>query len=205
MNTTFEFWYDFSSPFTYLAATQVEKVAARTGATLVWRPMLLGAVFKELGVTDVPITKMSPARQRYHSKDLYDWAGYWEVPFRFTPYFPLRTVTALRLALVAEDKHVPLAHALFKAAWVDGQDLGKPDVLASIVSAQGLDAERLLARTQDEAVKTQLKDNTSAALAAGVFGAPSFVVKQAQGDLLFWGQDRLMLVERALQSRPSNA
>lgn len=199
-----DFWYDFSSPWTYLGATQVEAVADRAGAELRWRPMLLGAVFKEVGAPNVPILAMPEAKRRYIARDLDYWASLWNVPFRFTSRFPMRTVTALRLALAAGDAIVPLSHALFRALWVDDRDINDDATLRAILREQGLD-EALLERTQDPAIKQQLHDNTAEAVAAGVFGAPTFIVHQPKGPLLFWGQDRLQLVERALGGwRPSH-
>ena len=196
---TVQFWYDFSSPWTYLAATQIEAVAARANAEVAWRPMLLGAVFKQVGTPDVPLMAMSEAKRRYIARDLHAWAAHWGVPLRFASRFPMRTVTALRLALLAGDRLVPLSHALFRALWVDDRDLNDPATLSEILAAQGFDAADMLARTQEPAVKQQLVDNTAEAVAAGVFGAPTFIVEHPAGNMLFWGQDRLELVEKALR------
>ena len=86
---TLEFWYDFSSPWTYLASTQVERVAAEAGATLVWKPMLLGAVFRQLGTPNVPLLAMAESRRRYIAADIHYWASLWQVPFRFASRFPM--------------------------------------------------------------------------------------------------------------------
>jgi 2-hydroxychromene-2-carboxylate isomerase len=205
---TLHFFFDFSSPFTYLASTQVEAVAARTGAQLRWRPMLLGAVFREIGTANVPLLAMSEAKRRYLARDLHDWAAHWGVPFRFTTRFPMKTVKPLRLALLAGERTVPLCHAMFRALWVDDRDLDDDATLAALLREQGLDADNLLERSREPAVKQALVDCTSEALAHGVFGAPTFIVadgaEPAASDLLFWGQDRLGLVERALSGwRPT--
>lgn len=200
-----ELWYDFSSPFAYLGATQIEAVAARTGARLRWRPMLLGAVFKEIGTPNVPMLAVNANKQRYYSRELTYWASHWGVPFRFTSRFPMKTVTALRLALLAgDDKIAPLSHALYRALWVEDRDLNDPSTLIEILEANGLPAS-LLERTREPAVKQWLIDNTSEAIAAGVFGAPTCIVKDPEGDMLLWGQDRLGLVERVLNGwRPKS-
>ena len=198
MKPAVDFWYDFSSPWTYLASMQIEAVAARAGATLTWRPMLLGAVFKEVGTANVPLLAMSEAKRRYTARDLHDWAAYWKVPFRFATRFPMRTVTALRLALLAGDRIAPLSHALFRALWVDDRDLADDATLRELADAQGFDGAALLARTQEPAVKQQLADSTREAVARGVFGAPTFIVAHPRGEMLFWGQDRLELVAKAL-------
>lgn len=193
-----QFWYDFSSPFAYLGSTQVEALAARTGAALTWRPMLLGAVFQQIGTANVPLLAMSEAKRRYQARDLMYWASLWQVPFQFATRFPMKTVTALRLALLAGDRIGPLSHDLFRALWVDDGDLNDRDTLTAILARHGLAGDDLLARTQEPAIKQQLIDATAEAVERGIFGAPTFIVEQPEGPLLFWGQDRLALVERAL-------
>jgi 2-hydroxychromene-2-carboxylate isomerase len=201
---TIEFWYDFSSPFAYLGSTQIEQVAASAGANLVWRPMLLGAVFKTIGMANVPIEAMCEAKREYMYEDLDRWAAAWNVPFSFATRFPMKTVTALRLALLAGDKIGPLTGSLFRALWVDDGDLNDVDTLSSCLREHGFDADDMLARTGDPATKKMLIDNTTEAVERGVFGAPTSIVTDAERSSLFWGQDRLMLVERAAGGwRPS--
>lgn len=183
-----DFFFDFSSPFAYLASTQVDALAARCGAQLRWRPMLLGAVFRAVGQVDVPIAAMSPAKQRYLAKDLDRWAAWWGVPFRWTSHFPLRTVLPLR-AFLAHPAPLPFAHRVFRAAWAEDRDIADPAVLRDC----GAD-EAVLAAAP--AQKEALVASTQAALEAGVFGAPAFVVDERW---LFWGQDRLDQVEKALR------
>jgi 2-hydroxychromene-2-carboxylate isomerase len=201
-----EFWYDFSSPWTYLASTQVERVVERTGGSLIWRPMLLGAVFKQVGTPDVPALAMPEPKRNYYSRELGLWAEHWEVPFKFATRFPMRTVTALRLALLAGHRIAPLSHALFKALWVDDRDISDNAELAEILKREGLDAERMLEQTQQPEAKQKLIDATSEAVERGVFGAPTFIVKHPEGDVLLWGQDRLELVDKVLRGwRPKSA
>ncbi len=194
-----DFWYDFSSPFAYLGSTQIEALAARAGARLRWRPMLLGAVFKQLGTANVPMFAVSDNKRRWLARELDAWASYWQVPFRFTSRFPMKTVTPLRLALIAGDRIAELSHALFRALWVDDRDISDEAVLGEILGSLEMDAAAMLARAREPEVKQQLIDATAAAIDAGVFGAPTCVV-DPEGDapMLFWGQDRLALVERAL-------
>jgi 2-hydroxychromene-2-carboxylate isomerase len=195
--TEIHFFYDFSSPFSYLGSTQIEGVAARAGARLVWKPFLLGALFKEIGTPDVPMLATSDAKRRHLARDLERWAAWWAVPFRFTSRFPMRTVKALRLALLAEEAIAPLTHALYRALWVEDRDLDDDATLGEILTEVGLDPS-LAARTAEPSVKERLFKATAEASERGVFGAPtSIVVAPGQPDQLFWGQDRLELLERA--------
>jgi 2-hydroxychromene-2-carboxylate isomerase len=197
---TLEFWYDFSSPFSYLASTQIERVAASAGAALAWRPFLLGGLFKLIGTPNVPLFEMPEPKRAHAILDQVRWADHWGVPFRFPSRFPLNTVTPLRMALCAGEKVAPLTHAVYRALWVDDRDISEPAILADLANSVGLDGPALVARTQEPAVKEELMARTEEAARRGMCGAPSFFV----GDLLFWGQDRLVLVEKALRGwRPS--
>lgn len=193
---TVDVYFDYSSPFAYLGTTQIERVAAEAGGAVRWRPFLLGALFKAIGTPLVPLAEMSPAKQRYQRLELDRWAAHWGVPFRFTSHFPLRTVEALRLTLLApEERRAAVIHRLMKAAWVDDEDLAAPDVLARCAADAGLDAA-LLERMGD--AKEALRAVTDEAVAVGCPGAPCFVV---DGEL-YWGQDRLAFVRAALEGRP---
>ena len=187
---TFDFWFDFSSPYAYFASTQVEALAARTGATVVWRPMLLGAVFKQIGQADAPLLAASAAKQRHYLRDLERWADLWAAPYRFPSRFPMRTVLPLRVFL-AHPEPLPFAHAVYRAAWGEDRDVSDPDVL---IACGATPAIIEAANSQKQA----LIDATAEAVRVGVFGAPTFVVHAAQ-DHLFWGQDRLDMVERCLK------
>jgi 2-hydroxychromene-2-carboxylate isomerase len=182
-----DFWFDFSSPFTYLASTRVDALAARTGATLRWRPMLLGAVFKAVGQVDIPIAAMSEAKRQYSLKDLHRWADLYGVPFQWNATFPLRTVLPLRVFLLHPDP-VGYAHRVFRAAWGESRDVSDPAVLLDCgATPEQIDAAPTM--------RQPLIESTRAAVDAGAFGAPTFVVDDSA---LFFGNDRLDLVERAL-------
>ena len=190
------FFFDFSSPFAYLAATQIEAVARRAGAAIRWKPFLLGGLFKAIGTADVPLLAMSEPKRLLVGLDMLRWAEHHGAPLRFPSRFPMSSVKALRMVLQLPDaRKAELVHALFRAYWADDRDLADDAVLAAVAGSVGLDGAALLAGTKDEAVKARLKDATEEAQRAGLCGAPSFLV----GDLLFWGQDRLPFVERALQ------
>ncbi len=193
---TIEFFHDFASPYAYLASTQIERVAAAWGATVRWRPILLGALFREIGCADVPLFEQSAAKQRYIRRDLEDWAAHWGVPFTFPAHFPLRSIAPLRAALVAPE----LTPILYRATWSENQAVDDPEVLARVIADAGLDAEAVLAATGRPEIKAELRANTAAAIEAGCCGAPSMVVTPTGGEapILLWGQDRLDMLEQVL-------
>jgi 2-hydroxychromene-2-carboxylate isomerase len=189
---TIDFWFDFGSPYAYLGSTQIERLAAAAGAELHWRPLLLGALFKDIGTPDVPLFAMPAAKRAYMGLDMMRWARWWGVPLAFPRKFPQRTVTALRL--VERAGHPPaLIHRLFRAMWVDDSSLEDETVLARCASEAGVDPA-VVAATRDDAAKAALRASTDAAREAGVFGVPAMVVHGADDPHVFWGQDRLELV-----------
>jgi 2-hydroxychromene-2-carboxylate isomerase len=193
--TTLEFFYDYASPYSYLADTQVEALTERTGAELVYRPILLGAVFKATGNRS-PIQEPVEAKRRHSSFDIPRWAAYYGVPLRFNPHFPINTLTLMRLAHAAQRANVfaPFHRAAFSAMWEQERDMGNPEVVAEVLEEAGLDARALLEAAQDPEIKQALKQATEEAIELGAFGVPTFRV----GDELFFGNDRLPLVEAAL-------
>jgi len=188
--TSLTFFHDFSSPYSYLAATQIERLCAERNVELNWKPMLLGALFKVVGTANVPIFTFGEARRTYVFRDLHDWAKWWGVPFNFSPNFPMRTVTAGRVAIIDPST----TQDIYRAAWVDGVDLNDDAALAEALTKAGHDGPALIARTQEPEIKAILRANTEDAAAAGACGAPTIVV----GEQLFWGQDRLNRVIEAL-------
>jgi 2-hydroxychromene-2-carboxylate isomerase len=189
-----EFFFDYASPYSYLACQQVEAVAQRTGAELRWRPFLLGAVFKATGNVP-PISTANKAA--WLLRDVQEWTSYLGLPpFRMPENFPINSLKANRLGLVAAEQGriVPFSHAAFRAAFAEGKDLADPQVLTGLARAAELNPEQALAKAETQEIKDALRRNTDEALARGTFGAPTFFV----GDTLFFGNDRLMFVERAL-------
>jgi 2-hydroxychromene-2-carboxylate isomerase len=187
-----EFFYDFVSPYSYLASTHVEALAARTGATLRWRPFLLGGVFKATG-NRAPIETVAKGKHMW--TDLERWSRKLEVPLRRPRTFPVPTILALRAVLAAPPAALPAAtHALFKAVWAEDREVGNPEVLAAILSEAGLDGPALVAAAP--AQKEALTRQTQEAVERGAFGAPAFFV----GPELFVGNDRLEFVEAALRA-----
>jgi 2-hydroxychromene-2-carboxylate isomerase len=195
MGHTLDFYWDFSSPFAYLGSTQAAALAGRTGATLTWRPMLLGAVFKAVGTADAPILTWPDVKRTYYFRDLTRWAEHWGVPFRFPSRFPTMTVKPLRAYLaLPEARRKSFMDATFRAYWAEDRDIADEGVLREII---GQDADDVVARMGTKEVKDALFAATQHAIDAGVFGAPAWVV---DGKELFWGQDRVVLVERALRA-----
>jgi 2-hydroxychromene-2-carboxylate isomerase len=191
------FFHDFSSPYSYLAAGAIAQLASDHGATVQWRPILLGGLFRALGTADVPLLAMNAARQAYMGRDLQDWASFRQVPFRFPTVFPLRTVLPLRVALQAPEATM----AIYKAAWADDRNIGDATELAAVLNEAGFDGAALVAGAADPAVKAQLRANTEAALEVGACGVPTMQVQSDDGGApqLFWGQDRLEMVAAALR------
>ncbi len=195
---TVEFFFDVGSPTTYLAYTQLPALAAACGATVAWRPMLLGGVFKATGNAS-PVTV--PAKGRWMLGDLQLWARRWGVPLVFNPHFPVNTLTLMRGAVGVQLREPALfgryLEVVFGAMWRAPRNMGDAQVLAEVLREGGLDADRIGALAADPEVKAQLIANTDEAVARGAFGAPTFFV----GERMFFGQDRLDFVREALTGR----
>ena len=195
MNRSVEFFFDFGSPASYLAYTQLPKIAAECHAQIVWRPMLLGGVFKATGNSS-PVTV--PAKGRWMFDDLNRWAKRYGVPFAHNPHFPVNTLTLMRIAIglqmVRPADFANYSDAIFGAMWRDPCNLGDPALLSAVILQAGLEAEATLALAAQADVKARLITVTEEAVARGVFGAPSFFV----GEQMFFGQDRLDFVREAL-------
>ncbi len=195
---TLDVYFDVSSPFAYLALTQLPALARATGVTPRLVPILLGALFKDLHQANVPWFAMPLAKQRYLGSEMVRWARWWGEPFDMPAKFPQRTVAAQRLCLLATergfDDGVKLATALSRAMWAEQRDLEDPAVLRGVLEACGLPGD-WVDRTSEPALKAQLVATTAEAGKVGAFGVPTFVVN---GTELFWGQDRLELVAAEL-------
>jgi 2-hydroxychromene-2-carboxylate isomerase len=195
---TLEFFFDCSSPWTYLAFMRIQDVLARTGATVVWRPILVGGVFNAVN-QDVYERRANPDKRkaRYSEKDLQDWARLACIKIGKPPVFPVRAVAAMRCVLAADEhgKLVELSRALFEAYWGDLKDISQPDILCEACRSAGLDADAVLARADAQDIKERLRANTEEVIARGGFGSPTMYV---DGSDMYFGNDRLPLVEAAL-------
>jgi 2-hydroxychromene-2-carboxylate isomerase len=191
-----EFYFDVGSPAAYLAWKQLPKIAAETGAQVIYRPFLLGGVFQATG-NKSPMEV--PAKGRYMRDDLQRFAARYGVPFQHNPHFPINTLNLMRgaVGLQAREPHRLDGYldAVFRAIWVEARDMNDAGTVAAVLQQAGFDAQRVLALAADPQVKDSLKAVTQQAVERGVFGAPTFFV----GSRMFWGQDRLDFVKEALQ------
>lgn len=194
-------FYDVVCPYAYLGHTQIESLCARMRAELVWKPFLLGGVFREIGTPDVPAESMPESKARHNRLDMDRWAKHFGVPLRMPANHPRRTVLAMRAILASED--FPRASkALFCAYWAEGRDVSQPEIVREALEGAGLDGAKCVERAGDPAIKQALRERTSEAASIGVFGVPAFLVTgdgEAAQPQLFWGQDRLHFVEKALE------
>ena len=193
MSKQVEFFFDVGSPASYLAWTQVRQLAERQNAEVVFQPMLLGGVFKATGNSS-PATV--PAKGNYTRVDFQRFAKRYQVPFAHNPFFPINTMQLMRgaVAYLGTEHLMPYLDTVFQAMWVDGKDMGNPQVVAEVLGAKGFDLAELMQKINEPVVKDRLRQITESAIERGVFGAPTFFV----GDEMFFGQDRLDFVQEAL-------
>jgi len=195
-----EFLFDFSSPYSFLASEQIEPLAARHGRTVVFQPILLGAVFKASG--SAPLTEQYGPKAGYSVHDFERSARFAGVRYRHPSKFPIGAVTASRAVLWLRqhrpDQANPFVHAVFRAFFQDDRDISDASVVAEIAQSLGIDGRTLVEGTQEPAVKDALRKGVEDAIASGVFGAPTIFV---DGEM-FWGNDRLPQVERWLATGP---
>jgi len=196
---TLEFFYDCSSPWTYLAFHRIEDVVAEAGATLTWRPILVGGVFNAVNES-VYEQRKNPVmpKLRWYVKDLQDWASFYGLRIGQPPVFPVNSVKAMRGALVAE-RHGLLprwSRRVFETYWGDLRDISQDDVLRPLVEEVGLNPAEFFAAIAEPAVKDCLRANTEELIARGGFGSPTMFI---DNDDMYFGNDRLVLVEHALR------
>ncbi len=197
---TLEFFFDCSSPWTYLAFESVQKLKARVDFNIVWRPILVGGVFNSVNPSVYENrAKPVPAKARYYQKDLRDWAHYVGITIGQPPVFPVNSVKAMRGAFVAIEHGCLEAYArrVFQRYWGDLADISQDDVLAGIVSACGLAGNRVLRQDRYRHLQGSLRINTDELIKRGGFGSPTMFV---DGDDMYFGNDRLQLIEAKLGS-----
>lgn len=197
-----QFWYEFASTYSYLSAMRIGKMAEQAGVEIVWRPFLLGPIFKAQGWESSPFN-LYPVKGRYMVRDVQRLAARRGLPFVMPPAFPANGLKAARLAVVgAEEGWIEsFTRAVYEAEFGGGADISDTTVLSHALSELGHDAERIMTRSEDATIKQRLKDQTAEAQSRGIFGAPTFITEDGE---LFWGDDRLeQAVDWAL--RPGTA
>ena len=201
--TRLEFFYDLTSPWTYLAFTGIQPIAERYAVAIEWRPILVGGVFNAVNQEVYARREAAFDNKRqlvYMMKDLGDWAQYRGIEINWPAFHPANAVKCMRGCFVAEARGLllPYSQAVFEAYWGRCEDVSDDGVLAALVEGLGLDAEGFLAGIGERAVKDRLRENTDEVIERGGFGSPTIFV---DGDDMYFGNDRLPLVESALQRR----
>ncbi len=200
MSKEVEFWFDIVSPASYLAWTQMPKLAAETGATIRYKPFFLPGLFKAAGSAS-PITV--PAKGKWLFHDLRRFARMYEVPFWMNDKFPLNSLNIMRglIAFVDRPELVALGDGFFKAMWAENKDVTDPEVMAAIVTAAGVDPEEWMSAIQNDEIKQKVFSINEELARRGAFGAPTFFVREGEKEIMHWGQDRISFVKQALLSQ----
>ena len=193
-----EFFFDCSSPWTYLAFHKIENLAAECGAELIWRPILVGGVFNAVNPSvyqqrESPL----PVKMRYYFKDLQDWTRHYGLKIGQPPVFPVNSVKAMRGAFVAleQGKLPAYARAVFETYWGDLEDISQDAILERIVRRVGIEPSDYFAKIATPEYKQKLRANTDELVERGGFGSPTMFVGGAD---MYFGNDRLELVRAAL-------
>jgi 2-hydroxychromene-2-carboxylate isomerase len=194
MSKVVEFFFDFGSPTSYLAWTQLPRIAQEHGAEIIWRPVLLGAIFKATGNSS-PV--MIPAKGRYMLNDMARFARRYGVPLVPNPFFPINTLQLMRGATgyLGTEDFPRYVKAIYEGIWTQRLNLGDAQQVATVLAQAGLDPARFEQLVNDESIKETLKINTDEAVKRGLFGVPTYFV----GEEMFFGQDRLDFVAEALR------
>jgi 2-hydroxychromene-2-carboxylate isomerase len=197
-----EFWYEFASNYSWLSAMRIEAMAAERGVEVVWKPFLLGPIFRAQGWATSPFN-LFPAKGRHMRRDMARIAAERGLPLVWPETFPANGLIAARIALIGEREGwiAPFSRAVFTAEFSRGRDIADPAVLMEVVLSLGLDAERLLAEASSETVRAALRVRSEEAGARDLFGAPTFVTEDGE---LFWGDDRLAQALDWAASRPTS-
>jgi len=197
-----EFFFDLSSPWTYMAFHNIQPILAETGAKVTWRPILVGGVFNAVNKAVYAAREDSAGPKAAHySKSLKDWAAWSNLPMNFpSEWHPVRSVHAMRLCCALEGDQDVLARfvdAAFAAYFGEQKNLDDPAVLQAIADGIGMDGAALLAQSQTDPIKLRLRENTDEVIARGGFGSPSIFV---DGEDMYFGNDQLPLVKGAIET-----
>lgn len=194
-----EFFYDYSSPWTYLAFTKIHGICQKYGATLEWRPILVGGIFNSVNPSVYEFRERGvPVKAKYSAKDLQDWARFYGLTIKTPTVFPVNSVKALRGALVALEHPATFlrySQRVFESYWGEDKDISKDEVLRAIVEEAGLNPQEFFDKINRQEYKDRIRVNTDEVMARGGFGTPTIFVNGA----MFFGNDRLVLVEEELR------
>ena len=197
MTNAIEFLFDFGGPNSYLAHKMLPDLAARTGASITYTPILLGGLFK-LTNNQPPLIRYAetPAKQKYETLEFDRFVKAHTLPFRMNAHFPINSLYLMRGAVAAQHLgcFMPYVEAIMAAMWEDGANMGDLKVVADVLGKADLNSAAILTKAEDPEVKTELATNTEAAAGRGAFGVPTFFV----GEEMFWGKERLAQVEAAV-------
>lgn len=193
-----EFYFDCSSPWTWLGFESIQPLAKDLNTEITWKPILVGGVFNAVNPSVYESRKTPvPAKARYMAKDLADWARYQNLTINFPPkVFPVNSVQVMRACCWLGQDCVPFARAAFRAYWTDDRDISQAPVVAEIAREVGLDPKALAEATASEPVKAQLRANTDDLIARGGFGSPTIFVGGAD---MYFGNDRMPLIRAAVE------
>jgi len=189
MIKSFEFYFDFASPYSFLAHKQIRKIEKENSVIIKYMPILLGGLFNLSGIkanADIPI------KAKYMIKDCKMWAEKNNISFKFNNYFPIKTLNLMRCVLVAEKKDFTqmFINKIFDAIWKDGINLNDNLIVEKLLKNLDLNPKTFLVEASEAKIKEELKNRTNNAYKKGIFGAPSFLVNNK----IFWGQDRIEFV-----------
>lgn len=199
-----EFFFDCSSPWTYLAFHNIQPLAKELGAQIIWRPILVGGIFNTVNPSvyaqrETPV----PLKARYMKKDLQDWARSAGLAIKMPPtVFPVNSVKAMRGCIWLGKDMVPFATALFEAYWGEDKDISQDAVLAEICKKVGIEEPKFFAGISEQRIKDQLKVNTEEVVARGGFGSPTIFINKTD---MYFGNDRLPLIREALLRSKASA
>ena len=188
-NKEIDFYFDISSPYSYLAHTQIRKYEKETGEKINYMPIFLGGLHR---LADITAPGLNPLRGKYLIKDLKLFADKYKIKYQFNRYFPIKTIQIMRGAIVAgqNDYFQNYIDKFFIAAWVDSLNLNDEKIFEKFLKNMDINYSDFIQKLSDPKIKDELKDRTDTAFKKGIFGAPTFVVNEK----MFWGQDRLEFV-----------
>jgi len=199
MKSKIEFFYDCSSPWTYLAFSEIENLVARQDLKLIWKPILVGGVFNSSNPS-VYASRENPvkAKQNYSTKDLQDWSKIRGLTINWPDVFPVNSVKAMRGAFYAINKEMISEYSsrVFFSYWVEGNDISQDEVLIEIISSLDFDSQDFFSFIELDQTKELLKSNTQELIDRGGFGSPTIFINEKN---MFFGNDRLQLIEEILQ------